>query len=163
MRIRPQFLFLLSALVILACQNEKTQPLKPLNLLQYGIPLTIMAPDSATIKKENWISQSGVTIKAKDFDVQVWASEASVTDLPTLKASTLAEVEDERFFSRVVKEDPNGFLYENKIDSTTLYYGFRHIRVQGDRKYVIQNGLAGNFSLEQAEYMYDAIKKEEKK
>lgn len=146
-------------LVLLACTKDKMADLKPLNLLQYGMPLTIMAPDSADIKKENWVSQQGISVKkGKDYSIQVWSADASTTDIATIKAAKIAELKEERFFSRIVTEDPDGFIFENKIDSMTMYYGFRQFSVQGDKEFIIQNGLAGNFSLDQAELMYQAVK-----
>lgn len=141
------------------CSNEPTMNLNSQNLLSYGIPLTIMAPDSATIKKEDWGSMQIVTVKkGKDYDLQVQSSEATSMDVATVKAQKIIDVKNERYFSKIIKEDPNGFVFETQPDSMTNYYGFRYIMIQGDREYVIQNGLAGTYTLEQAESMYEAIK-----
>jgi len=145
------------------CTDEPTMNLIPLNLLAYGIPLTIMAPDSADIKKEDWGSMQIVTIKkGKDYDLQIQASEAISTDIATVKAQKIIDVKNKRYFSKIIKEDANGFVFETQPDSTTNYYGFRYITIQGDVEYVIQNGLAGNYTLEQAENMYEAIKPKKK-
>lgn len=152
------FLLLIS-LMISACTSDPASSLKELDLMSYGIPLKIMAPDSADIKKEDMIVQKGVSIKkGEDYDVQIWASEASSIDVATAKANKLADVKSSRIFSKIIKEDNNGFIFENQIDSTTLYYGFYHIVIQGDNEYVFQNGLRGNFTLEQAERMYNSVK-----
>ena len=148
---------------IFGCSDKPTMNLSPQNLLAYGIPLTVMVPDSADIKKEDWGSMLIVTIKkGKDFDLQVQASEATSTDIATVKAQKIIDVKNERYFSKIIKEDANGFVFETQPDSTTNFYGFRYIQVQGDKEYVIQNGLAGNYSLEQAENMYEAIKLKKK-
>ena len=145
------------------CTDEPTMKLIPQNLLSYGIPLTVMAPDSADIKKEDWGSMQIVTIKrGKDYDLQIQISEATSTDIATVKAQKIIDVKNERYFSKIIKEDTNGFVFETQPDSTTNYYGFLYITIQGDVEYVIQNGLAGNYTLEQAENMYEAIKPKEK-
>ena len=145
-------------LIFSACTNDPADSYKKLDLMSYGVPITIMAPDSADIKKEDWISQQGITIKKGDYEVQVWASQATTTDRATLKANKLAEVKSNRLFSKIVKEDPDGFIFENKLDSATLFYGFYHLVIQGDHEYTFQNGLRGNFTLEQAENMYEAVR-----
>lgn len=148
---------------LIGCSKDPAANLKPQNLLSYGVPLTIMAPDSATIKKEDWGSMLIVTVKkGKDYDLQVQASDASSTDIATLKAQKIIDVKNERYFSKIIKEDENGFVFETAPDSTTNFYGFRFIMVQGDKEYVIQNGLAGNYTLEQAEFMYEAVKPRKK-
>lgn len=159
MRILNAVLFF--CLFLLACESDPLSDYKELDLMQYGVPLKIMAPDSAVVKKEDWISQQGVTIKKDDYEVQVWASEASVPDAATIKANKLAEVKSNQLFSKIIKEDNNGFIFENKLDSTTMYYGFYYLVVQGDNEYSFQNGLRGNFTLDQAERMYEAVQPKE--
>lgn len=148
---------LLSVLVLSACTSDPATSYQELNLTSYGVPLSIMAPDSATIKKEDWITQQSVSVTQGDYDVQIWTGEAS-NDLATIKANKLAEVKSNKIFSTIVKEEPSGFIFENKPDSSTMYYGFYHFIVQGDYLYTFQNGLRGNFTKEQAERMYEAVK-----
>jgi hypothetical protein len=158
------FSFLLvSCLILSSCTNDPLSDYKELDLMQYGVPLKIMAPDSADVKKEDWISQQGITIKKGDYEVQVWSSDASTPDIATLKANKLAEVKSNRLFSKIVQEDSDGFIFENKLDSLTLFYGFYHMIIQGDHEYTFQNGLRGNFTLPQVENMYKAVKPEIKK
>lgn len=140
-------------------KNEPVIKLVPQNLLAYDVPLTIMAPDSAVIKKEDWGIMQIVTVqKGKDYDLQIQSSEASSTDIATIKAQKIIDVKNERYFSKIVQEDENGFVFETQPDSTTNYYGFYYFTIQGDKEYVIQNGLAGNYTLEQAQNMYKAVK-----
>ncbi len=162
MRILSFLLF--ASLVLSSCNSDPASSYNQLDLMGHGVPLIIMAPDSADIKKEDWITSQSVTIKkGEDYDVQIWISQISSNDLPTLKSKKKTEVEGNRFFSKIVKEDSNGFIFENKLDSATLFYGFCHLVLQGDNEYVFQNGLRGNFTLEQAERMYDAVKPVTKK
>jgi len=153
------FSFLLvGLLLVFGCGEDKASALKPTNLLSYGLPITIMAPDSAKIEKMDLIVQQDVTVqKGSDYYVQIFASEASTTDLTKLKAEKLAEIKQNPFFTKVIQEDPNGFIFEQQFDSTQIYYGFRHFRIQGDREYVFQNGMIGKFSKESVEQMYEAV------
>ncbi|MFT5385777.1 MAG: hypothetical protein ACI8VT_003309 [Saprospiraceae bacterium] len=155
------FSFLLFfCLILTACTNDPISNYQELDLMQYGVPLKIMAPDSADVKKEDWISQQGVTVKKDDYEVQIWSSQASTPDVATLKANKLAEVKSNRLFSKVIQENSDGFIFENKLDSLTRFYGFYHLVIQGDHEYTFQNGLRGNFTLAQVENMYKAVKPE---
>ena len=155
---------LMFSILIWSCKSDPVSEYKELDLLSYGVPLKIMAPDSSDIKKEDWITQQGVTIKkGKDYEVQVWAGTASTTDMVAFKANKLAEVKNKEIFSKIIQEDPDGFIFENQLDSNTLYYGFYYLVLQGDFEYTFQNGLRGDFTQEQAENMYRAVRPKEEK
>ena len=154
-------LFLGVALFSVACQKDTQAEWKPKELLQYGLPITILAPDSTIVKSDDLGGGliKDVTVKGgKDYFIQIYASQAETNDIARLKSDQLSEVKGNRFFSKIINEEADGFLYEMVIDSNTTNYGFRHIRVQGDMEYIFQPGLIGNFTLEQAERMYDAVK-----
>lgn len=150
--------FLFLALVALAGSCTREQELQPLDLMPYGVPLTILAPDSAVVKKRDMIVQEDITIKAPDgFDVQLYVSNARTTDPKAVKDTLLAQVRRQPYFSRVVREEAQGFIFENQIDSTATFYDFRYVTIRGSKEYQFQGGLLGNFTLEQAERMYYAI------
>jgi hypothetical protein len=117
-----------------------------------------MAPDSAQVKKSEFGSVKDITIrKGKGFFVQIYARQATTTDFAKRKAEELAEVKNKKYFSKIVREEPTGFIYETKVDSNYIDYGFRYLQIQGSNEYVFQTGLIGPFTLEAAEDMYQAV------
>ena len=123
-----------------------------------GVPISIMAPDSAEVRVSDLVVQKDVTIqRGEHFYVQIFMSDATAANAKALKAEQLEQVKTMPYFSKIIREDDGGFLYENKIDSTNLSYGFRHVRMQGDKEFIFQTGLIGNFSKEDAEAMYQAV------
>lgn len=131
---------------------------KELNLLKHGLPLTIMAPDSASVTVDELGMSKDVSIKSgDDYSINVLASDAYTKDINQLKSDELEAIKSGRYFSKVVKEDESGFIYETVIDSTDISYGFIYMRVKGDREYKIQNGAFGSYTLEQIEEMYEAV------
>jgi len=151
----------LLALFFLACASDPADQWKELDLMKYQIPVKIMAPDSAKVKATNLSGiMQDVTVKSLTdrycYSVQVLASQASTNDMTKLKAEQLELVRDNRYFESIVKEEPNGFIFQNLIDTTSLY-GFRHIIYQGDQEFVFQNSFDGTFSLEEVEAMYAAV------
>ena len=153
--------FFFIALFFAACQSESGGGLRETDLLPYGIPVTIMAPDSAEIKATDLGGGiiKDVTIRGKDnYNVQVFATEAETSDLARVKASQLADVKSIRYFEKIVREEEDGFIYQAAIDSNNISYGFRHIVLQGDLEIIFQTGLLGTFSLEEVERMDEAVR-----
>jgi hypothetical protein len=133
---------------------------KPLDLMKYNIPLTIAAPDSAKVSATNLSGiMQDVTIKSLEdqYSVQVLASRASSSDMAKLKAEQLDFVRSNRYFENIVREEEQGFIFENKIDTTSVF-GFRYIIYQGDQEFVFQNAFDGTFNLAETEAMYSAVK-----
>ena len=152
-------LLLCTIFFFVACNSEKKVDFKPLDLLNFGIPITIMAPDSAQVKKSDFGPvMKDITIrKGEDYFIQIYASQASSSDVAEVKAQELAEVKSKKYFSKIIKDEPTGFIFETKVDSNYIDYGFRHIRIQGNNEYIFQTGLIGPFTLEAVEDMYEAV------
>ena len=153
--------FSLIALFFAACQSEPGSGLKETDLLPYGIPVTIMAPDSAEIKADDLGGGliKDVTIRGADnYYVQVFATQAETSDMARVKAEQLADVKSIRYFEKVISEEEDGFIYQTAIDSSNISYGFRYIVLQGDLEIIFQTGLLGTFSQEDVEKMYGAVK-----
>lgn len=143
-----------------ACKSDPTSNLKPLSLLPHGIPITIMAPDSAKVRTMDLLVQKDITVRAEDgYDLQIFASDATSTDVTKIASELKGEVKNNPYFSKIVDEsEPNGFIYETKLDSTITSYGFQLVRVMGDREYIFQNALVGTFSEAEIRTMYQAVK-----
>ena len=160
------FSFFITVVVFAACNNADDNYLKPRNLLEYGIPYTILAPDSVDIKKENLVVQDEVIIKSQksdDYEVRVYFGEAT-KDVVATKGEHLNNLRSISVYSsvNVIIDEPNGFVFETVIDSTLHNFGFRRIVIQGDREYIFQSGN-GNYTKEQAEEMYQATIPQEMK
>ena len=154
------FTLMLSAGLIWSCQTENNADLAEKDLMEYGVPVTIMAPDSATVKARNMGSlMKDVTVKGEgNYDLQIMASSATTSDLARVKAEQLATVKTNRYFSRILSEEENGFLYEMEIDSNNLNYNFRYIHLQGDQEIIFPAGMASTLTQEEAERVYEAVK-----
>lgn len=153
-------LLVCTILLFFACQQEPKVNFKPLDLLsEGGIPVTIMAPDSAQVKKSDFgpVMKDITVRKGEDYFVQIYASEASSSDVSRLKAQELSEVKSKKYFSKIIREEPDGFIFETKVDSNYIDYGFRYVQIRGSNEYIFQTGLIGPFTLEAVENMYEAV------
>ena len=128
---------LITILLFAACSGESSnmRDWKELDLLPHGIPFSILAPDSSKVESSDFSNiLKDVTIKkGDDYFVQIFASDANTTDLSKIKTEQLSEVKEMKYFSKIVEEEDKGFIYESKKDSSTTYYGFRYIRLQGTK------------------------------
>ncbi|MEQ8704097.1 MAG: hypothetical protein RIC19_09275 [Phaeodactylibacter sp.] len=152
---------LLSVVALLwSCQTDGSSDLVETDLMQHGVPVTIMAPDSAKVKARNMGTlMKDVTVKGEgNYDLQIMASSATTSDLARVKAEQLSTVKTNRYFSRIVTEEENGFLYEVALDSNNLSYNFRYIHLQGDQEIIFSAGMASTLTQEEAERIYEAVK-----
>lgn len=144
-------------LVIFSCKSPASN-LETLDLMSEGIPLKIKAPANAVVKKSDLGIFQDITIKEGDnFYIQITAGQVYLNDAKGRKAEELISVKELKTFSRVVKEDDNGFIFEKKNEEK-ISYDFRHVKIQGDTEYLFQTGLIGSFDLKDVELMYDAVK-----
>jgi len=151
-------LFLVLGLSIQSCQTEGKSNLVKLDLLSYGLPISIMAPEGAEIVADDMGVWTDVTVKAgDDYYVQIIASDAITFEKADIVAEQLKTVKASTFFSKILEEYEDGFIYEKKIDDK-LNYDFRCVKIQGDKEYIFQTGLIGTWTEENVRTMFDAVK-----
>ncbi|NRB64568.1 MAG: hypothetical protein HRU40_16325 [Saprospiraceae bacterium] len=158
---RVLYLLLVGA-VIWGCQSESGNSWKPLDLLEYGLPITVEAPDSTTVKASDLGILQDVTLEGvsdPNYFIQIYASKANNTDIAQIKADQVSMVRSNPYFTQIVEEEESGFIYETQIDSTN-YYSFQYVYLQGDKEYIFTTGLAKTFDLKQVEKMYVGVKQE---
>ena len=146
------------ALLVFSCKSDPTSDLVDLDLMSKGIPLKIKAPVDAKVVAENMGVMKDITIqKGSNFYIQILSSNAVTNDKKKIISEEKAIVERGIFFSKIIQEDEFGFIFEKKIDSTTINHDFRFVKIQGDKEYLFQTGLIGNYSVEDVQKMYAAV------
>ena len=151
--------------LLMGCQNDNKNNWQPLDLLEYGLPITVQAPDSTTVNASDLGIMQDVTLEGvsdPDYYIQIYASKANNTDIAQIKADQVSDVRSNPYFSRIVEEDEEGFIYETAIDSTN-YYSFRYIYLQGDTEFIFTTGLAKTFNQEQVRQMYEGVRQDGQK
>lgn len=160
---RQLFAALIIALLFTGCQTGPQSNWSELDLLSYGLPITVMAPDSTTVRTSDLGVMKDVTLEGvsdPNYYVQIYASEVGNTEVSQIKSDQISDVRNNPYFSQILEEEEQGFIYETTIDSTN-YYSFRYVYLQGDMEYIFTSGLAKTFNLEQVEAMYEAVQQEE--
>jgi hypothetical protein len=151
----PAFLILLG---LPGCHKDPVS-LRPLDLHQYNIPMIILAPDSAVVLEKDYKFMRDITIrKAPDFDIQLFELTSTAGDAAGEKFQQLASVQKDPYFKEVVRVDDYGFIFSKHLDSLTVDYDFRLIKLFGEKELIFQTGLSGSYTLDQVERMYKAVK-----
>lgn len=160
---RQLFATLIIALLFAGCQTEPKSNWTELDLLSYGLPITVLAPDSTTVDASDLGVMKDVTLEGvsdPNYFVQIYASGAGNTELSQIKSEQVSDVRNNPYFSQILEEDDRGFIFETAIDSVN-YYSFRYVYLQGDMEYIFTTGLARTFNLEQVEAMYKAVQQKQ--
>ncbi len=147
-------------LLTLACQDTPQTNYKPLNLLPHGLPITIQAPEGVKINMEDMGVMKDITVVeglGHTYNVQIFSSAANTINFQQVKNEHLEEIKSREMFTKLIEESPNGFIYEQQIDSTHIGYGFKYVHIQGDQEFIFQNGILGIFKLEDIKNMYRAV------
>ncbi len=144
-------------LVSTSCNNNSVQ-LQPLDMMSQGLPIKIMAPDSASVEFDDLGIMKDVTVKGQgNFHLQIYAMNTDVLEIKKLIEEAKSEVEDSEFFSEIISEDNRGFIYKKDITEDYSNYDFRSFKLQGDTKYSFQAGMGQQYSLDDIKLMYQAV------
>lgn len=141
----------------IACQDDNALKLVEVDLLKYGVPITIKAPESAEITKPSGDGEVWIVDTASYFKIQVVRSPTASIDVAEVKAEELELAKSLGGFSKLISEQNDGFIFEENYD--TVSYDFKHIVISGDNKYVFQKLLTEIPTKEEVETMYKAVKK----
>ncbi|MBK9984635.1 MAG: hypothetical protein IPP15_20100 [Saprospiraceae bacterium] len=129
-----------------------------MDLDSYGIPMIIMAPDSAEVIKKDYSIMRDITIrKGNNYYVQIFESTAT-NPAVEVKKNQLESVKQDKYFKELIQEDENGFIFQKQLDSAIIDYDFRYIKILNDREIIFQTGMIGTFSLEDVKLMYEGVK-----
>lgn len=151
------FLFVVFIVSLVACKPSGP-PLKPLDLLSEGLPLKINAPDDVKVSSSDLGIMKDVTVKNDDgYSIQIFESEAHQLDVDKTISTIKSKIEGSKYFSKIISEEEAGFIFEKKVDENYTNYDFRHIKIRGDKQYVIQAGLSSKHTLDQIKSMYKSV------
>lgn len=143
---------------LLSCQSEKNN-LQYKDLLEYGIPIEILAPDSVQVFSSDLGIQKDVSLKGDNgYDIQLFYSEAFRNQADAV-ADLKKVIQANPYFKSMVEEHENGFIYSNQLDSSTVNYGFRYLVVKAGKEFVVQPGMLGIYTLEEVQELYDIASK----
>ncbi len=153
-------LLALLMVIIYSCDNGVSK-YEPLDLMSHGMPIKIMAPANTSIKSDDLGILKELTIidtLNSGYNIQIYSSKTDVLDRAKLLDQVKSEIEATEFFSKMIEETENGFIYEKKVTEDYINYDFRVVRLQSDIKYTMQAGIGEQYELADIESMFNAVK-----
>lgn len=141
-----------------SCKNE-TSNFVDLDLMSSGLPIKIKAPADAVVTANDMGFMKDITVQKGDsYSLQITGSNAHTIDQKAILQEHKKTVEQGPFFSKIIHETEDGFIFEKNIDET-INYDFRVVKIQGDKEYIFQTALIGKFSKEDTQAMFDSVTK----
>lgn len=141
-------------ILIASCNNSKIETTS-LDLIDYGISLTVNAPKTASVTQPSNSPEVWIVDSTSNFEIQIRKSLSLTNDLTKVKEEELSLVKSTTGFSKIISETDNGFIFEENFDETS--YDFRYFVVQGDHKFIFQKMFTSNLTLEDVENIFEII------
>lgn len=155
--LNTSYILTLAILILSSCGGE--QSTSSIDLMKYGMPIKINAPQDAEITSDDLGIMQDVTVKyGDDYNVQIFSGSTIEKSAADVALKLKNEVMNGTYFSEIVREEENGFVFKKDIDGN-IDYDFRYVKLSGGSDFVFQTGLYGTYSLDQVEAMMASVKK----
>jgi len=126
--------------------------------IKQKLPFKVDAPWGANYETREYNEVTSYIISKDDeYAVEVIATPAGSEDIATIKNEQLNTVTESPYFSRLILNEPNGFIFEMVVDSSK-HYDFRLVKLRDNTQYVFQTELTRVFSEWEARSMYESVK-----
>ncbi len=147
---------LFSFLIIVSC-GSKTANYPSRDLLKHGFSISVKAPVDAKIASDDFGVMKELTIQSgEEYNVQILKSNSNTTVVADALGGQMKLVKSDRYFTKVIEEHDNGFIFEKDIDGN-INYDFRYIKLIGDQEYIYQTGMMGTYTEEAVRTMYESV------
>ncbi|MFT6334379.1 MAG: hypothetical protein ACI86M_000755 [Saprospiraceae bacterium] len=148
---------LFALLIIISC-GSKTANYPSIDLLKHGFSISVKAPAEAKIESDDLGVMKELTIQSgEEYNLQILKSNSNTTVVADALSGQMKMVKTDRYFTKVIEEHDNGFIFEKDIDGN-INYDFRYIKLIGDQEYIFQTGMMGTYTEEAVRTMYESVK-----
>ncbi|MEL6390796.1 MAG: hypothetical protein AAFQ02_11610 [Bacteroidota bacterium] len=145
------------SLLLFSCKPGVSD-MEPLDLLSEDIPFSILAPAGVSTEARDVGIVRDITIQNDDwYSLQIYESEARSLDVSSIIAELKTEAKGNPFFSQMIEENEDGFIFERVVDDEYTNYDFRHVKIRGDKQYLIQTGLSRQYTLDQVKTLFKSV------
>lgn len=149
----------LYTLCLFSCKDElKSSSDNLLDLMKYGVPYSINAPNDVSVSKVGSGKLEDISIKnTSGYDVQVFMGDAFSSNLEKLKSIKKEEIISNPSFKKIIEEFDNGFIYEKISDTGSRNYDFAILIIQGNKEINFQAGNSKEFTEGEVKAMVKSI------
>lgn len=157
-KVQHYLIIAIASIFFIGCESDSLAGLEEFSLLEYGVPVTILAPAAPDVKSMNYGKIRDITVsKGNDYNLQILYSSTNTLDVSKIVASYLDTTKGNRNFEELIREDESGFIYKYKFSNEKSFYAFKKVKVMADHEILFQSGMASQFELDDIEKMYKAI------
>jgi len=151
------FFICIGYLSFLSCKSDKSSKYPSKDLLKHGFAISVKAPADAEVKFDDFgIMQELTVSKGDEYNIQILKSVSNTSNPKEALSGQMNLVKSDRYFSKVIEEYEEGFIFEKKIDENTNY-DFRYIKLVGQDEYIYQTGMIGTYTEEDVRVMYKSV------
>lgn len=143
-------------MIIVSC-GSSTAKYPSIDLLKHGFSISVQAPVDAKIESDDFGVMKELTIQSgEEYNVQILKSNSNTTVVADALRGQMKMVKTDRYFTKVIEEHDNGFIFEKDIDGN-INYDFRYVKLIGDQEYIYQTGMMGTYTEEAVRTMYESV------
>lgn len=152
-----KYIAILFSLMIIGSCGSKSSKYPSTDLLKHGFSISVKAPADAKIASDDLGVMKELTIQSgEEYNVQILKSNSNTTVVSEALAGQMKMVKSDTYFTKVIEEHDNGFIFEKDIDGN-VNYDFRYIKLIGDQEYIYQTGMMGTYKEEAVRTMYESV------
>ena len=129
------------------------------DLLKYGVPYSIAAPEDVKITKIGQGDLTDVSVKNnKGYDLQIFMGSAQSSDINKIKENKRIIFTSNPFFSKIIEEYEDGYLFEKTNQEGDKSYDFIIIKVIGTNEINFQSGNSREFNEKEVKDIVKSIR-----
>ena len=129
------------------------------DLMKYGVPYSIKAPEDVKITKIGQGDLTDVSINNnKGYDLQIFMGSAQSSDINKIKENKRIIFTSNPFFSKIIEEYDDGYLFEKTNQEGDKSYDFIIIKVIGTNEINFQCGNSREFNEKEVKDIVKSIR-----
>lgn len=146
-------------------QKRPSPYTKTVKLIEYGVPVTLKAPEDAKVTNRSDNLMQDILIEGDHYYVQIYGTAATTPDCKNLAQEALTDYKTtDGTFKEVLQQDDCGFVYSVQTErDTNTYYNFDYYTIKGNKTYrfTTTSGPLVDLNQQQVQEMYEAVKGQE--
>ena len=140
-----------------SCKSDKSK-YQGLDLMKYGIPYIVYAPDDAVASQIGGGQMLDLRLANNDdYDVMIFMTKAQTKHLDRIKQFKKEEVSFYPGFKKIIEEYNEGFIYEKYSSTGNISYDFYAIKVVGNNEINFFSGAKRDYTEAEVKAMIRTI------
>ena len=144
--------------IVISCGIGSENDWVETDLMTHGLPVKVHAPLNVKVEKSKFSNSEEYSLKGTDgYGMNVLVVDATSSNPEKVCLELKKHVQKAKYFDDFVENNPDGFIYKIAVDSAHVVYGFRKVRIQGNKQIVFQNQYMSRLKENEARRLYESI------